>query len=563
MSSDVQAMKSYLVSLGFKTDTAQLANFDKSLKDAASLVGKSTTSIVGDLLKWQIAATSAFVGISGAIIGMMDKVAMADQEYRLFGERMFMSTTNARGLKIALDALGQPLEAIAFDPELYSRFRQLQQDQAALTAGVGGEGLEDTLKQIRDIRFEFTRLEVELKYFAMGATKEIFKALGLGSGDLLEKLRNLNEWVIGKIPEWSKEFAEDVLPVLKSTYDLLGGIWDLTKETGLAFSNFVGMLSGNDALEGETFSFNKFAQAISTSLEALKNILAAFEDTEIAILHIISALTKLANADFGGTWDELVDLGHFLMSPGTTEGYDAKGNKRPTLPGLFSNGVKQPSIHDFNSNGAFSLFGDSSNKTTQGGTSSQAFAGSTVASDLNTLARAVAHIESGNRQVDQNGNTITSSVGALGLMQLMPQTAKDLGVNPYDALDNYKGGKKYLAQLLQRYHGNVDDALAAYNWGAGKVDKALQNGTPFPEGVQNYINSVKGQYAKYGEQSSARSMAGSSQGGQSTTHVDVGGVHINQPNASPDEIAKAVEHGINRSKVMTVQRMISELAPGF
>lgn len=101
------------------------------------------------------------------------------------------------------------------------------------------------------------------------------------------------------------------------------------------------------------------------------------------------------------------------------------------------------------------------------------------------LVRSVVKAESG-----FNPNA-KSPVGAIGLMQLMPATARSMGVNdPYNAEQNIQGGTKYLKGLLDRFGGDKEKAVAAYNAGAGAVNK--YGGVPPYRETQNYVKKVLG-----------------------------------------------------------------------
>jgi membrane-bound lytic murein transglycosylase B len=86
----------------------------------------------------------------------------------------------------------------------------------------------------------------------------------------------------------------------------------------------------------------------------------------------------------------------------------------------------------------------------------------------------------------------TSPKGAMGLMQLMPDTARGLGVsNAYDPEQNVMAGTRYLKSLLDRYNGDVKLALAAYNWGMGNLERSAGN---LPEETRNYIARIMKNY---------------------------------------------------------------------
>lgn len=108
--------------------------------------------------------------------------------------------------------------------------------------------------------------------------------------------------------------------------------------------------------------------------------------------------------------------------------------------------------------------------------------------------RAVTRMESGGRTMQEENRPITSSPGAMGIMQVMPGTYREmreqyqLGANAYDPQDNVFAGTAYLRWLYQKY--GYPAMFAAYNAGPGKFDDCLQRGRPLPTETSAYVKGI-------------------------------------------------------------------------
>jgi soluble lytic murein transglycosylase-like protein len=107
-----------------------------------------------------------------------------------------------------------------------------------------------------------------------------------------------------------------------------------------------------------------------------------------------------------------------------------------------------------------------------------------------SLVRSVMHAESGFQQ------QVVSPKGAIGLMQLMPDTAKLLGADPHDPAQNVDAGVRYLRDLLVKYNFGLWHALAAYNAGEGAVQK--YNGVPPYRETVDYVKRIEREYLRWG-----------------------------------------------------------------
>lgn len=168
---------------------------------------------------------------------------------------------------------------------------------------------------------------------------------------------------------------------------------------------------------------------------------------------------------------------------------------------------------------------------------------------------------------ESGGNPLAYNVsGAAGAFQLMPGTARDLGLRVNSQVDDRLDPSKsraaasvYMRQLLKRYDGNVDNALRAYNWGMGNVDKWIANGSDtsqLPKETREYTGKVYGNmgnarnyYATQGRMADSRPYELASGGGPSqitnSTHINT--VNVNSNPQSVDSLTQSINQQAKRA----------------
>jgi hypothetical protein len=289
---NAQVISEYLVRLGFAPDEPSFKKLQDVLARADSAVEQHTSGMIKNLLKAQLAIISGFTAVSGAIIGMIDKVAMADQSFRLFSLRMMMTQESGKKLKMITDALGASIEEIYWDKELHEQARQLSADFDHMSANLGkafGPGMKD----IRAFRFEFVRLRMEFEFLQMSFVQSLWQKLGLG-----DARQKLHEWVTemqDRIPHIADKLATTLVPVLKATWEMWKSVGEMAKEFAVIFTNIVGLLTGDTSIEGTTFDVDKLSKAIENSLHWLELFFKVLTWIETVLAHIVKWLTYLAS----------------------------------------------------------------------------------------------------------------------------------------------------------------------------------------------------------------------------------------------------------------------------
>jgi Transglycosylase SLT domain len=529
-----------------------------------------TTNMVGAAS----AVVGAIVGVTTAMTAMVDKVIQADLQYQKMALQMHTSVDVAKNVQKALDALGASLDEIYWIPEQGERFNKLLADSEKMASS---SAFKQQAQYLRDVRFEFTRLYNIGTFVIEKIAYYLTKIFGGSIKELQGGLKGFNDWLIKNIDYVASKIADKIGDIIKVFFDIVDAVKLFFKTlSGPELKNFLELITAlflifnpmYALVLGIVWAFDDLMKYLTTGdskvgsiWEYVISLFDFFHDVLIDILDCFGELSEDANSlgelfkdTFNVTFLEafrgalksievvikavlsqaINDLGTIgklvwqllhgdFKGMGRTISQDRENSLK--IEKDFKNNWNNIDWHNSTSNARKyknssvqqgNLSGSSFSKSsspTGGGIDAYISEASQKFGVPEDVIRAVIAQESSG---DPNA---ISSAGAIGLMQLMPETAAELGVNPYDPRENVMGGTKYLAQMYAG-EGNWPDAFRAYNGGPGW----RTSGAAGTEENRNYASGVLGHMGS--ALSTAQSNYYEAAGGQGATSYSQGASQI-------------------------------------
>ncbi len=523
----------YLVKLGAVQDTASIRAFEAALAGMASKADNAFTRIAKKTLELEVTAVSAFAAIGAAVATATDKIAAADQEYRLFGLTMYMNTDAAKKLKITMDALGQPLGMLAWDKELSTRAQRLLSLQDTLQGHLDAEGYEANMVKVRELRFQLTELEVNFEYLMQAVVSGLVKIFGPYIDQAIEKLQLFNLWFAQHLPEIRDKINRYLVPILKDVWQVLKAAFEVAVSFAEVFDTIVGLLSGNAALTGAV-TFDKFAASVATVahwLAVATELLLKFTGTLTGAV-LGGAAGSVAGAVIGGIAG--IPGGPAGVLLGATGGA-LTGGLAGTVVGATAGGALDL-VRALQVSGAPGL--------PEGPASAQATAQRALALAKQVSARTGIPADLlWSQWAHETGgftNRGATSLNNLAGVRLPGST----DYRRFSSLDDFADYYTYLMRPGGRY-GAASSARTPAQFAS-----ALKAGGYYGDTLQNYTAGISAWEHRFPHVAQ---------------QVSVGAVHvvITQPGASAEEVERRVVSGVSKAMGRQVTRNLNEFAGGY
>jgi hypothetical protein len=522
---DTQILREYLVNLGFQVSNPELRKFEDALRITGQQAEKFTTGIARSFTAAGASVIGVLTGISTGVLALADNVARQDLEMQIWARRMFLSADAARQMKIAADALGFSLEDIVWGPkELQERYAGLVAEQKKLDEGMGGTAyIEDRLKRIRDLRNEFTKIQVAVTEGSRGLAASLYdKIFGGAQGEeRLAKFNNFVDRLINDTPRIVSELSDALAPTLENVWQIWTKLYDIAEKTTGAVLKFIGAIYGDRQLEQGAVSIENIGKALDHVSSTLLQIVT-FIDKIVNLVASHPILAKTLGGALAGA-----ALAAPTFNPGLIGGAAALGGAAGLIAGVGD------------ATGAFTTT-DTQKKAIWGGLSSEAARVANQISGVTGIPAALLYGQFAHEtgQFTNRGATQLNNLAGIELP----------GGGDYRKFASLDDFAQYYERLIEspRYRGALS-AKTPEDFAA-----ALKAGGYYEDTYENYAAGIRRYAPEYHPTSGSAS-------------IDVGGITVNvtHPNATPEQIHQAVTSAVQESMDKQVARNIIQLSGSY
>lgn len=272
-----ELIKEYLVGLGVRIDKPGFKEMESTINQTSSTIASAAGSWSKNFVTASGIIATAIAGVTASIAGLMTAAAKQDLAMEKYARNMLVSKGAALEMKAAIDALGESVQDIQITPELYNRYKALVGDGRKMKVGGDYEG---TMKDFRDLVFEFTRLKQEASYAMQWVGYYLMKHLSRPLAEAKSSFKSLNDSVIKNMPVWTEKVARALVYII----NVGRHFWDLLKSIGKALYDV----------------WDAFPRGIKIATAALAAFFVVLRASPLGrMIALVSSLLLLADDYFG------------------------------------------------------------------------------------------------------------------------------------------------------------------------------------------------------------------------------------------------------------------------
>lgn len=230
-----ELIQEYLVGLGVRLDRPGFAQAEATINRLDHTVESATGNMARNFVRASAMIGTAVAGVTASVFGLMKSAATQDIAMEKLSRQMMVGKDAAWAMKSATDALGESIQNIMLTPELMGRFEKLTADGRKMK--IGGDFAE-TMKNFRDLTFEFTRLKQEVSYAMTWVGYYLMKYLNCPLAEAREKLRSFNDMFVKNMSAWTEKAARMLVYIINVGRHFLTLVVDIGKALWRMWESF-------------------------------------------------------------------------------------------------------------------------------------------------------------------------------------------------------------------------------------------------------------------------------------------------------------------------------------